>query len=241
MSLQTASPAVVQLLSGAVGALALAHTLGAPRSPVDDAVDHLMRLVDGRMPPLPALKPRRRRRKRKKKLKPLQDSQVLTPSAWDPEPVSVEIEASQCRALLLDIMRRAIHDWVLYRHHSRMALREIAQEAKIWLFDEKPGHPYWEVRHAEAEMQLTSFLGICDLLDVDPDFVRRRARSMTIQDIRTAGRPPERRRSQKDGTNYHEHAVTKDVNLSSIDRPEPGRSPNRYEAHFHVGTSSVPW
>lgn len=233
MSADVASSALAKALSSAVRALALAHALGAPAEPVDEASLLLRKLIAGELSPAPRRK--RRRKVKKKEKKPVVLPSYPLPSAWDPEPVSIEIEASQCRALLLDIIVRAMHDWVLYRHHSRMQLREVAEDAYTWLFEEKPGHPWWAIR-GESGQELTAFLTICDVLDIDPSYVRRKAKKMTVQDIRKAGRPPERRKSQQqEGSSYREHPVTTDVDIETIDRPEPGRFHSQYEAHFSVG------
>lgn len=132
-------------------------------------------------------------------------------SVWDPEPAEAQMESSRARALLLELIRRAAHDWVLYRTSRRMDQRELAQEAFTWLFEERPGHASWEQRRSEGR-ELTSFLTICELLELDPDFVRERVRKMTPHGIKMAGRPAENRhRKGVDAPYYVEHGVEIEV------------------------------
>ena len=150
-------------------------------------------------------------------------------SHWDPEPLW---EASRCRALLLEIIRRAIHDWVLYRQHERLELKQRASNAYTWLFEESPGHSQWEERKkaqffvvdddgqtktATGVRTLTSFLAICDAVGMSPDLVRERARNMTVKSIMHAGRPAERRKLQReDSVDIEEYGVTDNCDLESI-------------------------
>jgi hypothetical protein len=94
---------------------------------------------------------------------------------------------------LLELIRRAAHDWVLYRTHNRLKLRQVAADAYIWLFEESPAHSWWRTRQ-EAGNGIMAFLTICEVLELDPTFVRNRIRELTIQQIMTAGRPSERRK-----------------------------------------------
>ena len=64
-------------------------------------------------------------------------------SAWEP---SSPYEGSRCKALLLEVLRRAAHDWVLYRGHSEITKRECAQDAFTWLFKEDEDHTSWKQR-----------------------------------------------------------------------------------------------
>ena len=133
-------------------------------------------------------------------------------SAWDPDPlVDCIFDAEQIRTLLLDVMQRAAHDWVLYRTSSRMDHRELAYDAYVWLFEEGPGTANWETRKREGR-ELTSFLSICDILDVDPDFARAHIRKLTVRDVKMAGRPADRRHRQSLDTSYYdEHMVSTSV------------------------------
>lgn len=104
-----------------------------------------------------------------------------------------EIDAGNVRALMLEIIRRASYDWVIYRGNKRLIHRKVAQDAYIWLFVEKPGHPDW-IERARAGWSLFSFLSICGALDFDPDAVRVSIRKLTPRRIQSMGRPPTRRK-----------------------------------------------
>jgi len=153
-------------------------------------------------------------------------------SSWDPEPPSEHIEMTHCRALLLELIRRTAHDWVLYRQHERMALKQLAQEAFVWLFEEEPGHPWWEVRKEEGRF-LTGFLTICDELDLDPEVVRSRVRQLDVKTILSAGRPPEKRKAPSEESHYGEYVIAVDMDVQAY-----GDNPSRsfYENHYAVGT-----
>jgi hypothetical protein len=97
------------------------------------------------------------------------------------------------RALLLEIIRRAAYDWVIYRNNRKLDKRKIALDAHIWLFKEKPGHPDW-VERKRGGWALFSFLGICEVLDFEPEVVRDRIRKLTPYRIQAMGRPPTRRK-----------------------------------------------
>lgn len=113
-------------------------------------------------------------------------------------------QANRCKALLLEILRRAAHDWVLYRQHKKMAMREIASDAYIWLFEENEKHPNWKARYEssvtcdgeeiEGVKTITSFLAVCEALELDPKTVRARVKKMNIHMIISAGRPAETRK-----------------------------------------------
>jgi len=143
---------------------------------------------------------------------------VVEESDWSPDEPEVMIcEAESSRALLLEIIRRASHDWVLYRTSSRLEQLELANDAYTWLFEEKPGHPWWVMREQEGR-GFTSFLNVCELLDVDPDYVRERVCELTPRAIKMAGRPAERRKKQDgyEGSYYNEHSVEL-VSLESLE------------------------
>lgn len=102
-------------------------------------------------------------------------------------------EALGCRVLLLEIIRRAAYDWVLYRGSKKLEQRKLARDAYVWLFVEAPGHADWQERERDGD-SLFSFLNICLVLDLDPAEVRMHLRALTARDIKTVGRPPTRRR-----------------------------------------------
>lgn len=142
-------------------------------------------------------------------------------------------EASRCRALLLEVVRRAAHDWILYRTSTRLPLKQIAEEAFIWLFEEEPGHPWWTVRE-RGQSKLTSLLSICEQLELDPEYVRERIRKLTIQQIMLAGRPAERRTAQRDDTVCSEFTILKPVDIESLEEQDAYET--SYEAQFAVTT-----
>lgn len=164
-----------------------------------------------------------------------EDDAPASISVWDPPTHEEVMDASRCRALLLEIVRRAAHDFILYRTNRKM--RKKAEDAYTWLFEEKPGHPWWEMRK-KSGMMIASFLTICEVLDLDPKETRSRIREMTPQQIMTAGRPAERRsRSIEETHNYTEHGVTDNVSLSELEESEEGQLSSMYEAYFAVYTS----
>lgn len=134
-----------------------------------------------------------------RRLRQATDTLVLEepPSAFDPDSHEEMLSASRCRALLLEVIRRAAHDWVLYRS-TRRPERAFAQSAYVWLFEEEPGHPDWELRQREGE-PLMAFLTICECLDLEPEAVRYRVKRMTVRDIMAAGRPAETRKVKFEG------------------------------------------
>ncbi len=94
-----------------------------------------------------------------------------------------------CRAAFLAIIRRAAEDWALYDGATQKRGSD-GPNAYIWLFDEGPGHPWWEVR-SDEERCFRTFLGICGLLDLEPERVREAVRRITTASIIGAGRPRE--------------------------------------------------
>lgn len=213
----------MQAISSAVQAMAIAQSLGAPQEGLDEVLGRVSVVLG-----VPLAQ--------RVKDVPEPDEEPEEPveefvSSWDPDPVEVQIEATRCRALLLTIIQRAMHDWVMYRMNSKTALRQLAEEAYIWLFEEKPGHPWWKKREKEG-YTITAFLAICEVMDVDPDFVRYRAKRLTPQEIMTAGRPAERRHRPNEQTSYVEHSSQVDIvslEASNLDF-------NSFESHYAVGT-----
>ena len=136
-------------------------------------------------------------------------------SCYDPDSYDEIMVASRCRALLLEVIRRAAHDWVLYRN-TRRPERAFARSAYVWLFEEEPGHPDWETRKREGE-PLMAFLTICECLDLDPDVVRRRVKQMTIRDIMAAGRPAETRKVKHEGVEDYSTPSSIEIELISLE------------------------
>lgn len=105
----------------------------------------------------------------------------------------IQQEIVGSKSLLLEIIRRAAYDWVLYRSSRRLLHKKLAEESFIWLFKEEPGHPDWDERATNGK-QMTSFVGICSALDLDVDTLRGHIRRMTAKNVTSVGRPAEYRR-----------------------------------------------
>ena len=111
----------------------------------------------------------------------------------DPELVIQEI--SGCKSLLLEIIRRAAYDWVLYRSSTRLLNKKIAEQAYSWLFLEGPDHPDWRERQREGK-HITGFAVICESLELDVEVVRGHIRRLTPKNVMSVGRPAEYRRRE---------------------------------------------
>ncbi len=135
---------------------------------------------------------------------------------WEPELGESVMAASRCRALLLEVIRRAAHDWVLYRN-TRKPERAYAMDAYVWLFEEREGHKNWEARKQEEGGTLMAFETICEMLDLDPEFVRRRVRAMTVKDIMTSGRPAESRKARQEGV--EDYSSPSGVDMHALEFP----------------------
>lgn len=123
---------------------------------------------------------------------------------------------SACRALLLEIIRRAAYDWVLYRTSSKLGNRQLAESAYHWLFVEDRWSSSWSIRERN-EKGITGFLAICDILELDPEQVRRRVRKLTPVDIMSAGRPAERRKHKTSEESLHSDDLRVfDVNVDAL-------------------------
>lgn len=85
--------------------------------------------------------------------------------------VSTEVEDRYAgvRALWAKVIIRAMYDYVSYKDSQKLALRKYAEGAERWLF-----HP--------SEV-FNSFENICRMLGIRPEAVRRRALSMTKDEI----------------------------------------------------------
>jgi hypothetical protein len=137
----------------------------------------------------------------------------LAPSAWDPEPLAPEVilirrpvertpyvrrtpyeeellrqEVEGCRGLMLELIRRAAFDWVLYRSSTRLLQRQLADQAFEWLFVEASGHPSWALRVREEKVS-TSFLVVCEQLGLDPETSRAHIKKLTPRHVMSVGRP----------------------------------------------------
>jgi hypothetical protein len=135
---------------------------------------------------------------------------------------SQALESSACRALLLEVIRRAAYDWVLYRSSSKLPNRQLAESSFIWLFVETPESATGELRHRNGK-DLTGFVNICDLLEIDPEKVRAKVRTMTIRDIMGAGRPAERRKHKgsSDDAMHSDDLRVFDVDVDALPTFDP--------------------
>ena len=165
--------------------------------------------------------------------------------AWEP---SSPRNVSRCKALMLEIIRRAAHDWVLYRQHRKMGMRELARDAYIWLFEEKRGHQYDRERQGASFLDasgekikgariLTGFLSICDVLDLDPKTVRARVKKMDARSIISSGRPPQVRRPAQDVESLPECELT--VNVDVERQPDSDEFVTQYEAYSSLMTPAA--
>lgn len=187
---------------------------------------------------LPAVRsPRRRARTRrarppkKVRAKPNQAKEleefVERASPWDPDAylevdfTDQQAEAASCRALLLEIIRRASFDWVLYRNSSKLANKQLAESAYHWLFVEDESSKQWAQRERNGKGML-SFLNICETMDIAPEKVRAKVRVLTGRDIMGAGRPAERRKVKHndESLSSDEHSVF-DVDVDSLPTYDP--------------------
>lgn len=205
-------------------------------------------LVGEELPPPPP-RPRARRRPRPRQKKPRAAHAAPSPppaqgrglpppteldgfdervGAWEPEELSYSpladpvMEASSCRALLLEVVRRSAYDWVLYRQSSKLQNKLLAESAFHWLFVEEPGSSAWAQRK-RGEKELTAFVSICEVIGLDPERVRARIRQLTERDIMGAGRPAERRKSKHGGEealSSDEHSVF-DVDVDNLPSFDP--------------------
>lgn len=113
-------------------------------------------------------------------------------------------DAAGAQALLIEVVKRAAFDWVLYRGSSRLEQKKIAEDAYVWLFQEEEDHPHWAVRVAEGKV-VTSFLSICDVFDISPDVLRRKIRTLDPQRVLISGRPPNAGKEDTHGKEMYSH------------------------------------
>ena len=215
----------------------MACSLGAPQEALDGALAQLSVLAGPPrlLRPVSVRKLIRRPTRTRKPVAVVAKPEVR-PSAWDPPSATDHIEADIYRALLLDTIRRAAHDWVLYRTHAKMEMKELASHARIWLFEEQPGHLWWGYRQRSGKM-ITAFLVICEQLDLDPGYVRRKIKTMKPEQILKAGRPPERRRRRRsDEASMVSHSLVDTVEIGSLETGMTGDYVSDYEVRYAVET-----
>jgi hypothetical protein len=174
------------------------------------------------------------------------DYQEPQKSDWEP---SSEQELSKCKALLLEVLRRAAHDWVLYRRHRKMDKRELARDAYIWLFKENERHPYRRERltalfpgrngrsATRGARIITSFQAICENLDLDPKVVRAHVKKMNARSIIASGRPPQQRYPVRELEEMAECSLQIKVDLD--EDPNSENYISQYESVGAVPTPTV--
>lgn len=122
-------------------------------------------------------------------------------------------QAMGARSLLLEIIRRAAFDWVRYRNSRRMDHKLLAEDAFTWIFLEDENHPHWKIRAKEGK-ELTSFLSICEQLDIDAERLRKHVRLLTLERVMSSGRPPENSRPGEHLPDIEIHTSVPDNRLS---------------------------
>jgi len=176
-------------------------------------------------PPLPEKKAERT---------PELEPEEMDGSPWDPSTKSAQINSHRCKSLLLEIMKRAAHDWVLYRASTRMDRRELANDAFVWLFEEEPGHPRWAIREKSGHT-ITSFIAICEALDIDPKNVREHIKGLNAPAILRASKPKkEQKRPRKNADDVQQHGVGMEISLEALE--QSGDYASYYEAHYATQT-----
>jgi hypothetical protein len=173
-----------QTVSSVVRALSLAHhalpDAGVPLLQGGRA----LALILVRTEPIPVPRPKPPRVRQKREPKRITQADATR-------------QSDGAKALLLEIVRRAVHDWVLYRGSRRMPQRQYAEDAYLWLFVEERDHPRFKER-VQQNKELTAFISICDALDLDPERIRAHARKLTVGKVMSSGRPPDTRRTDRD-------------------------------------------
>lgn len=76
------------------------------------------------------------------------------------------------KLLLAAVVRRAAYDIALYRGHKKLKFRRLWIDAYHWMFNEL------------SSRELFSFLSICEVLDQDPDTIRRKTLKLTRKDVK---------------------------------------------------------
>jgi hypothetical protein len=74
--------------------------------------------------------------------------------------------------LWASVLRRAIVDWILYRTHDNVKLKKIGVNAENWIFSE------------ERINDISSFYAVCELMNMEPEYIHRKIREMTEEQTR---------------------------------------------------------
>ena len=70
------------------------------------------------------------------------------------------------------VVRRATVDFVLYKGHESSKLRKIGADAEHWIF-------------ADSEEDISAFIIVCEILDLDPDMVRSKITNLGEDEARS--------------------------------------------------------
>jgi len=73
------------------------------------------------------------------------------------------------RAMWAKVIIRAMYDWAAYRDSDKLPLRKVADGAARWLFS--------------TSESLNSLENICYMLEISPQIVREKARTMTKSEV----------------------------------------------------------
>ena len=84
-------------------------------------------------------------------------------------PSSREDRYAGIRALWLKVIIRAIFDWVSYRDSTKFQQKKLAEQAYNWLFN--------------PSILFNGFDHICAILEIPPEKVRLKARSMSKEQV----------------------------------------------------------
>jgi len=90
----------------------------------------------------------------------------------------VRDKSSSIKMLLAAIIRRAAFDIALYKNDKKLVNRRLAIQASQWMFDDR------EIMEQEPLDRYTSFKSICEILDQDPAWIRRRTLELRATDVK---------------------------------------------------------
>lgn len=200
-------------------------------SALEDMTKKLVSLTSS-LQPRPKLKPKPKPKKtngHELNMSVTEQALEVIESAWDPYSARSRIESSRCKALLLEIVKRAIHDWILYRGHSEITKATYAHDAYYWLFVEDEQHPSFKER-IKNKSTITSFVVICELTDLQPKSLREHIKTLKVSDIMGTGRPVEHRRRTSDDINIDHHDLA-GVSIESFE-PSPNYKYTYLEQHY---------
>lgn len=86
--------------------------------------------------------------------------------------------SSTVKLLLASVLRRAVFDIALYKNSNKLVHRRLAIQASQWMFDDR------EIMEQHPQDRFTSFKSICEILDQDPDWIRKRTMSLRESDVK---------------------------------------------------------